>query len=158
MLNLYCERAQLADGQNVLELGCGWGSLSMFMAAKYPNSRITGVSNSTSQRAFIMEECRHVCEQWIGMGERFDGVHMEKKFKFPCAHVHMGFSLPNSQAVDSQKETRISETLGAAALCRKRKITNLEIRTSDMNVFTIDQKFDRIVSVEMFEVSIASLR
>ncbi len=45
--------AGLADGQNILELGCGWGSLSLFMAQKYPNARITAVSNSSSQRVFI---------------------------------------------------------------------------------------------------------
>jgi cyclopropane-fatty-acyl-phospholipid synthase len=48
-----CERAGLADGQEVLELGCGWGSLSLWMAQHYPNARITAVSNSHSQRSFI---------------------------------------------------------------------------------------------------------
>ena len=41
-----CENADLQDGQNVLELGCGWGSLSLWMAKHYPNSKITSVSNS----------------------------------------------------------------------------------------------------------------
>ncbi len=54
MLELTCERAQLKDGQDILELGCGWGSLSRFMARRFPNSRITGVSNSATQREFIM--------------------------------------------------------------------------------------------------------
>lgn len=54
MLALTAERAQLADGQDVLELGCGWGSLSLFMAARYPNSRIVAVSNSASQREHIL--------------------------------------------------------------------------------------------------------
>src|SRR5271154_4828817 len=54
MLQLTCERAQLADGQEILELGCGWGSLTLWMAEHFPNSRITGVSNSSSQRQFIM--------------------------------------------------------------------------------------------------------
>ncbi len=54
MLALTCERAQLADGQDVLELGCGWGSLTLWMAEQYPASRITGVSNSRDQRAFIL--------------------------------------------------------------------------------------------------------
>lgn len=58
MLELYAERAQLIDGQSVLDVGCGWGSLSMFIAEKYPNSKVTGVSNSETQRAFITEECR----------------------------------------------------------------------------------------------------
>ncbi len=54
MLALTCERAQLTDGQAVLELGCGWGSLTLWMAEQYPASRITGVSNSRDQRAFIL--------------------------------------------------------------------------------------------------------
>ena len=54
MLSLTCERAQLADGQDVLELGCGWGSLTLWTAEHFPNSRITGVSNSASQREFIL--------------------------------------------------------------------------------------------------------
>jgi cyclopropane-fatty-acyl-phospholipid synthase len=54
MLALTCERAHLVDGQEVLELGCGWGSLTLWMAERYPASRITGVSNSRDQRAFIL--------------------------------------------------------------------------------------------------------
>ena len=53
MLALTCERAGLGDGQNVLELGCGWGSLTLWMAARHPASRITAVSNSAPQREFI---------------------------------------------------------------------------------------------------------
>jgi cyclopropane-fatty-acyl-phospholipid synthase len=83
--------AGLADGQAILELGCGWGSLSLFMAQKYPNARITAVSNSTSQRAFI-----------------------------------------EAQAV----------ALG---------LTNLKVITADMNDFNATERFDRIVSIEMFE-------
>jgi cyclopropane-fatty-acyl-phospholipid synthase len=48
-----CARAGIADGQDVLELGCGWGSLTLWMAARYPHSRVTAVSNSASQRAYI---------------------------------------------------------------------------------------------------------
>jgi cyclopropane-fatty-acyl-phospholipid synthase len=91
MLELTCQRAELKDGQQILELGCGWGSLSLFMAAKYPDSKITSVSNSHSQKAFIDEQAK------------------------------------------------------------QRNITNLTIVTADMNVFQIDGKFDRVVSVEMFE-------
>jgi cyclopropane-fatty-acyl-phospholipid synthase len=58
MLDLTCRRARLEDGQDVLELGCGWGSLSLFMAERFPGSRITGVSNSRDQRAHIEEEAR----------------------------------------------------------------------------------------------------
>lgn len=54
MLALSCARAELEDGQEVLELGCGWGSLTLWMAEHYPQSRITGVSNSASQREFIL--------------------------------------------------------------------------------------------------------
>ncbi len=48
-----CRRAELRDGQDILELGCGWGSLSLWMAERFPASRITAVSNSSSQRRFI---------------------------------------------------------------------------------------------------------
>jgi cyclopropane-fatty-acyl-phospholipid synthase len=51
-----CEHAALADGQQVLELGCGWGSMTLWMAAHYPASSITAVSNSHSQRSFIEAE------------------------------------------------------------------------------------------------------
>ena len=85
------ERAGLQDGQNILELGCGWGSLSLFMAARFPAARITAVSNSASQRAFIESE--------------------------------------------------------AARL----NLTNLTVLTADMNAFATQVRFDRIVSVEMFE-------
>ncbi len=91
MLELTCERAELLAGQEVLELGCGWGSLSLFMAAKFSKSNFTVVSNSRTQKIYIDE-----------------------------------------QAV-------------------KRGIKNLSVITADMNVFTIDKTFDRIVSVEMFE-------
>jgi cyclopropane-fatty-acyl-phospholipid synthase len=91
MLGLTCERAGLSDGQRVLELGCGWGSLSLWMAERYPRSRITAVSNSAPQRAFI--------------------------------------------------EARM----------RARGLGNLEVITADMNDFRTEARFDRVVSVEMFE-------
>lgn len=53
MLRLTCQRARLVDGQDVLELGCGWGSLTLWMAAQYPASRIVAVSNSASQRQHV---------------------------------------------------------------------------------------------------------
>ena len=91
MLRLTCDRAQLADGQQILELGCGWGSLSMWMAQQYPNARITGVSNSSTQRAYIEAECA------------------------------------------------------------RRGLRNLTVLTCDMNRFDTPARFDRVVSVEMFE-------
>ena len=57
MLTLYGERAELANGQHILELGCGWGSLTLWMAEHYPSARITAVSYSTRQREFIESEC-----------------------------------------------------------------------------------------------------
>ncbi|KAF9050126.1 S-adenosyl-L-methionine-dependent methyltransferase [Panaeolus papilionaceus] len=53
MLESYCEKAKLRDGLDILDLGCGWGSLSLFLAEKYPNSRITGLSNSSTQKVHI---------------------------------------------------------------------------------------------------------
>ena len=56
MLALYGERAELKDGMRILELGCGWGSLTLWMAERFPNSRITGVSNSRTQREHILAQ------------------------------------------------------------------------------------------------------
>ena len=58
MLALYGERAELGDGQDILELGCGWGSLTLWMAERFPNARITAVSNSAPQREFILGRAR----------------------------------------------------------------------------------------------------
>ncbi len=91
MLELTCQRAELQNGQQVLELGCGWGSFSLYMAAKYPESEFTVVSNSRTQKVFI--------------------------------------------------------DLAA----NERGIKNLTVITADMNTFSIDKQFDRVVSVEMFE-------
>jgi cyclopropane-fatty-acyl-phospholipid synthase len=86
-----CAHAGLANGQEILELGCGWGSLSLWMAEQYPASRITAVSNSASQRAYIESEAQ------------------------------------------------------------RRGLGHLRVITADMNDFSADGAFDRVVSVEMFE-------
>lgn len=85
------ERAGIAADMDVLELGCGWGSFSLWAAKQFPDSRFRAVSNSASQRVFIEAEAAR---------------------------------------------------LG---------IDNLTVITADMNVFAIDERFDRIVSLEMFE-------
>ena len=90
-LAVTCTHADLRDGQDILELGCGWGSLSLWMAAHYPRARITAVSNSASQRRYIM------------------------------------------------------------ATARERGLDNLTVITADMNAFGTGARFDRVVSVEMFE-------
>ena len=91
MLSVTAERAELVDGMDILELGSGWGSLTLWMAETYPSSRITTVSNSTLQGDFIRQACR------------------------------------------------------------QRGITNVTHIAADMNTFDIDDRFDRVVSVEMFE-------
>ena len=90
-LELSVERAGIEDGMQVLDLGCGWGSLSLWIAEHFPNASVTSVSNSTSQREFILEQAR------------------------------------------------------------LRSITNIDVITCDMKDFASDQRFDRVVSVEMFE-------
>ncbi len=57
MLSLTCERAGIGDGMEILELGCGWGSLSLWIAERFPGSRVLAVSNSEPQRRFIEGEC-----------------------------------------------------------------------------------------------------
>ena len=58
MLNLSFNRAQLVDGNSILELGCGWGSFTCYMAGRLPNSKITAVSNSKDQREYILSRCK----------------------------------------------------------------------------------------------------
>ncbi len=58
MLELYAQRAELADGQQILELGCGWGSLTLWMASRLPRAHILAVSNSNGQRRYIEAQCR----------------------------------------------------------------------------------------------------
>jgi cyclopropane-fatty-acyl-phospholipid synthase len=91
MLELTCRRAEIQDGMRVLELGCGWGSLTLWIARHFPACHVTAVSNSHSQRQFI--------------------------------------------------ETQ----------CRERTLTNVEVITADICEFDIDRRFDRVVSLEMFE-------
>ena len=92
MLALTAERAQIADGLDILELGCGWGSLTLWMAAHYPHACITGVSHSRTQREHILGEAK------------------------------------------------------------KRGLANVTILTCDMNDLALPAgRFDRVVSVEMFE-------
>ena len=86
-----CRRAGIEDGMSVLDLGCGWGSLSLWIAEHYPGCTVTSVSNSGSQR-----------------------THIER-------------------------------------LAAERGLHNLEVLTRDMNDFQQNQRFDRVVSVEMFE-------
>jgi len=91
MLRLTCERAQLKDGMEVLDLGCGWGSLSLWVAEQYPNCQVLAVSKSRTQREFIQKQCRE------------------------CGFV------------------------------------NVETITADVAEFEIGRRFDRVLSIEMFE-------
>ena len=91
MLELTCQRAGIEDGMRILDLGCGWGSLSFFIKRRFPRCQVLAVSNSRPQREFI--------------------------------------------------ESKRNE-LG---------LTDLDVVTADANEFNTDRRFDRIVSVEMFE-------
>lgn len=90
-LAITCERAGIEPGMSVLELGCGWGSLTLWMAERFERSRIVAVSNSVSQRRYILGEAQ------------------------------------------------------------RRGLQNVEVITADMNSFSAGRRFDRVVSVEMFE-------
>ncbi len=91
MLELTCARARIADGMEVLDLGCGWGALSLWIAERYPSARVLAVSNSGSQR------------RWI----------------------------------EAERD--------------RRGLAGLEVVTADINEFAPRRRFDRVVSVEMFE-------
>ena len=58
MLEKYCEHAGVKDGMSIVDLGCGWGSLTLHLAERYPNAKITGISNSNSQREYIYATAR----------------------------------------------------------------------------------------------------
>jgi cyclopropane-fatty-acyl-phospholipid synthase len=56
-LELVCKRAQITDsGLSILDMGCGWGSATLFIASRYPTNRVVGVSNSASQREYILKQ------------------------------------------------------------------------------------------------------
>jgi len=59
MLELYVTRAEMTNGLSLLDLGCGWGSVALFMAQKFPDSQVTALSNSASQREYIEEQARN---------------------------------------------------------------------------------------------------
>ena len=59
MLDLYVERAGIEDGQDILDVGCGWGSLSCYLGKRFPNATITSLSNSSRQRLWIEARCRN---------------------------------------------------------------------------------------------------
>ena len=91
MLEIICNRADLKDGQHILDLGCGWGSFSLYAAKKYPKATVTGLSNSKGQHDYIMQQCKN------------------------------------------------------------NNIQNLQIITANIAEYLTDKKYDRIVSIEMFE-------
>lgn len=82
MLRLTCERAWIVDGQSILELGCGWGSLTLWIAEKYPRARITGVSHSRTQREHILAEARR-----RGLGNVEIITCDMNEFEFPAGSV-----------------------------------------------------------------------
>lgn len=86
MLALYAERAGLADGQAMLDLGCGWGSLSLWLAERYPNSRVVGLSNSHGQRQFIEARAR---ERGLRNLTILTGNIVD--FEMPAAALGLGF-------------------------------------------------------------------
>ena len=81
MLDLYLERADILDGQEILDLGCGWGSFSLYAAAKFPTSNITSVSNSFDQINFINNEAKKRNLQNIkAIKMDVNNLNLEKQF------------------------------------------------------------------------------
>ena len=81
-LELTVKRAELENGQRILELGCGWGSLSLFMASKFPEASITAISNSAPQREFIEGEAksRGIKNLTVLTRNIVDVIELEKEF------------------------------------------------------------------------------
>ena len=127
MLALYAERAQLADGQDILELGCGWGSLSLWMAEKFPKARVTGVSNSRTQKEFIDAEAAR------------RGL---KNLRIITCDMNR-FEPPPS---DSRRRREESLTSSSASDLRQLNESEQRLLTSSPT-----EDFDRVVSIEMFE-------
>ena len=86
MLELYAERAQLSDGMRILDLGCGWGSLSTWLAKRYPNSQIVGLSNSHGQREFIQNRAKE-----RGLSNLTIHTGNVAEFDFTAAQLDGGF-------------------------------------------------------------------
>ncbi len=82
MLALYGQRAQVEDGMTLLDLGCGWGSLSLWLAEQYPNATIIGLSNSRAQKAFIDEQA-------LARGLRNLTIHTENIATFEADSTFM---------------------------------------------------------------------
>jgi cyclopropane-fatty-acyl-phospholipid synthase len=81
MLALSCERAELKNGHEVLDLGCGWGSLSLYIAEKFPDCKITGVSNSKTQKEYIDSVCKQKGFKNVEIITRdMNDFQIEKKF------------------------------------------------------------------------------
>ena len=96
MLELTCRRAGIEDGMQILELGCGWGSLALWMAEKFPNAGVTAISNSNSQREFIHAratergltvDVRTMDVQELALGRRFDRVVSVEMFEHVRNHA-----------------------------------------------------------------------
>jgi len=64
MLDLYCKRAGVTDGMKIVDIGCGWGSLTLYLCEKFPNAKITSISNSNSQREFIYADAKRRGLNW----------------------------------------------------------------------------------------------
>ncbi|RFU48610.1 cyclopropane-fatty-acyl-phospholipid synthase family protein [Paraburkholderia sp. DHOC27] len=86
MLEVYAARAELVDGQRILDLGCGWGSLSLWLAARYPHSQIVALSNSHGQRAFI-----EACAEQRGLSNLTVVTGNIVDFEFSDAQLAGGF-------------------------------------------------------------------
>lgn len=168
MLELYCQRAELEDGMKILDLGCGWGSVSLYVAGKYPKSQIYSLSNSATQREYIEGEAKKrgltnltvwtadINEFEIpsttggaggggGGGGGASGLLKALMKKASSSRVVAGGEEPGEGGVSASSPTTPTTPSTAAAAAAATGSSSSSSGGGDADLF------DRVISIEMFE-------
>jgi cyclopropane-fatty-acyl-phospholipid synthase len=134
MLDLYCERAGITDGMSIIDLGCGWGSLTLYVAERYPNCKITGISNSNSQREYILTTAKE---------RGLNNVNVV------TGDINT-FDLPEDQ-YNGKLPPHFSAILHAGVLPLVLVLHSAVMTLSHRLLLCVAGCADRVVSIEMFE-------